>query len=153
MIQYFIGNLWLVWLIASIAFLLLELTNGDFYIICFALGALASIVCAAVGAPFWAQVLVWATASVLCILFVRPSLVKRLHGAVKERKSNADALIGKQGRVVETISANGFGYVRIDGDEWRSVAADGMEIPKDALVEVVARESIVLTVKLINQNS
>ena len=146
MIEYFIENLWLLWLSASIAFMLLELTNGDFYIICFALGALVSMLCAAVGLPLWVQVLVWAVASVLCIFFVRPSLVKKLHGKEKERKSNADALIGKQGTVIETIEAGGHGYVKIDGDEWRSVSADNTEIAKGAMVTVLSRDSIVLTV-------
>ena len=63
MVQYFIDNLWLMWLIASIAFMLLELTNGDFYIICFAFGALISMVFAALGLPLWVQVLIWAIAS------------------------------------------------------------------------------------------
>lgn len=146
MIQYFIENLWLVWLIASIGLLLLELTSGDFYIICFSFGAIVALLSALVGLPLWMQVLVWAVCSVLCILFVRPPLQKRLHGSMKERKSNADALIGKQGTVIETIPAGGHGYVKIDGDEWRSLSADGQEIPAGTAVEVVSRDSIVLTV-------
>lgn len=146
MVEYFIQNLWLVWVIASIGLLLLELTSGDFYIICFAMGAVASVFCAAVGLPFWVQVLVWAVCSVLCLYFVRPSLVKRLHGKENERKSNADALVGRQGVVTETILSNGHGYVKIDGDEWRSVSADGSEIQKGTTVTVLSRDSIVLTV-------
>lgn len=150
MIEYFTENLWLAWLIASVAFMLLELTNGDFYIICFSFGALASLVAAAVGLPLWVQVLLWAVCSVLCLLFVRPPLQRKLHGSVKERKSNADALIGKRGTVIETISAGGFGYVKIDGDEWRSLSADGSAIPAGTPVEVTSRDSIVLTVATIN---
>ena len=65
MIDYFVGNMWLAWLIVSIGLLLLELTSGDFYVICFAFGAVASIVGAAIGLPLWAQVLIWAVCSVL----------------------------------------------------------------------------------------
>ena len=146
MIDYFVGNMWLVWLIVSIGLLLLELTSGDFYVICFAFGAVASIVGAAIGLPLWAQVLIWAVCSVLCLYFVRPSLVRRLHGKMNERKSNVDALVGRQGIVIETISAGGFGYVKIDGDEWRSVSSDGQEIPVGTNVTVISRDSIILTV-------
>ena len=146
MIDYFVGNMWLVWLIVSIGLLLLELTSGDFYVICFAFGAVASIFGAAIGLPLWAQVLIWAVCSVLCLYFVRPSLVRRLHGKENERKSNVDALVGRQGIVIDTITAGGFGYVKIDGDEWRSVSADGQEIPVGTTVQVVSRDSIILTV-------
>ena len=146
MIDYFVGNMWLVWLIVSIGLLLLELTSGDFYVICFAFGAVASIVGAAVGFPLWAQVLIWAVCSVLCLYFVRPSLVRRLHGKENERKSNVDALVGRRGVVIDKISAGGFGYVKIDGDEWRSVSSDGQEIPVGTNVQVVSRDSIILTV-------
>ena len=146
MIDYFVGNMWLAWLIVSIGLLLLELTSGDFYVICFAFGAVASIVGAAIGLPLWAQVLIWAVCSVLCLYFVRPSLVRRLHGKENERKSNVDALVGRRGVVIDKISAGGFGYVKIDGDEWRSVSSDGQEIPVGTNVQVVSRDSIILTV-------
>ena len=146
MIDYFVGNMWLVWLIVSIGLLLLELTSGDFYVICFAFGAVASIVGAAVGFPLWVQVLIWAVCSVLCLYFVRPSLVRRLHGKMNERKSNVDALVGRRGVVIDKISAGGFGYVKIDGDEWRSVSSDGSEIAQGTTVTVISRDSIILTV-------
>ena len=150
MIDYFVGNMWLAWLIVSIGLLLLELTSGDFYVICFAFGAVASIVGAAIGLPLWAQVLIWAVCSVLCLYFVRPSLIRRLHGKENERKSNVDALVGRRGVVIDKISAGGFGYVKIDGDEWRSVSADGQEIPVGTTVQVVSRDSIILTVDTIH---
>ena len=150
MLEYFTTNIWLLWLIASLALMTLELTSGDFYIICFAFGALASIIAALIGLPFWVQVLVWVCASLLCLFFVRPPLVKHLHGNMKERKSNVDALIGRQGKVIETIPQGECGYVKIDGDEWRSVSADGQEIPAGTNVTVTSRDSIILTVDVIH---
>ena len=146
MLTFFSTNLWLLWLIVSLACLVIELSSGDFYFICFSLGALVSIIFAACDAPFIAQLLSWVIASVLCLVFVRPSLVKRLHNR-KERRSNADALIGRSCKVTETIPADGYGYVQIDGDQWRSVSADGTEIPAGTTVSVVSRDSIVLTVR------
>lgn len=146
MLTFVYTNLWLFWLIVSLACLIIEVSSGDFFFVCFALGALASLVCAIFDVPFIAQLLVWVVASIFCLVFVRPSLVRRLHDK-KERKSNADALIGRTGTVTETIPANGHGYVQIDGDQWRSLSADGIEIPIGANVTVVSRDSIILTVK------
>lgn len=135
----------LLWTIVFFGCLIIELSSGDFYFVCFALGAIASLIAAACDVPLLYQLLVWAVASVICLVFVRPSLVKRLHNR-KERKSNADALIGRTGTVTETIPANGHGYVQIDGDVWRSISADNVEIPKGTTVTITDRESIVLTV-------
>lgn len=143
--DYIYHNLWLLWLIWSVVCLLSELTSGDFYLVCSSIGALAAMVGALLGLPFWGQVFLWVAASLVCILFLRPPLLKRMHGKA-ERKSNADALIGRRGTVIETIPAGGHGYVKIDGDEWRSVSADGAEIACGTTVTVVSRESIVLTV-------
>lgn len=146
MIDYIIANLWILWLIVSFVCLIIELSSGDFYFVCFSFGALVALITAAVGLPFWGQVLVWAVASVLCILFVRPPLVRKLHDGTQERKSNADALIGKHGKVVEAIPTGGSGYVKIDGDEWRSVSDAAAGIPVGTDVIVVSRDSIILKV-------
>ncbi len=146
MANYFIGNLWLVWLIISIVCVIIEMTSFDFFVTCFAIGALGAMVGAIVGLPLWMQIVVWAVISVLSIMFIRPVLTSHIHASDDKRVSNADALIGRTGTVIETIAADGFGYVKIDGDEWRSVAADGMEIAKGERVEVISRDSIILTV-------
>lgn len=145
MLTYFYTNLWLLWLIVSFVCLIVELSSGDFYFVCFALGALVSIIFATFDAPFIAQLLAWVIASVLCLVFVRPSLVRRLHNKA-ERKSNADALIGRQAKVTEVIPADGYGYVQIDGDLWRAVSADNAEITVGTIVKVIERNSIILTV-------
>ena len=145
MIQYVIENLWLLWLIVSIVCLTLELTSGDLYMICIAMGALIGMACGIADMPFWVQVLVTAVASVACIVFVRPSMVRHLHNK-EERNSNADALVGQQGVVTDTIPSNGYGYVKIAGDQWRSVSHDKTPIETGCKVTVVSRESTILTV-------
>ena len=141
------NNLWLAWIVVSIVCLIVELNSGDLYFICFAIGALVSMVFDLCGAPLWLQVLFWALASMLCLFFVRPSLVARLHNK-HERQSNADALIGVTGVVSADVPASGYGYVKIAGDEWRSISASGEAIPKGSSVTVVSRQSTILTVKI-----
>ena len=150
MIQYFTSNLWLIWVIISIVCLILELSSGDFFILCFAIGAAVSAIFAGCGASLTLQIIVFAVVSALSLLLVRPALVKKLHKPNRERLSNAEAMIGQQGRVSETIDADGYGRVAIDGDDWKARSADGSAINKDIRVRVVKMDSIILTVEPID---
>ena len=146
MIDYFAQNLWQMWALISVACLILELTNGDFFIMCFAIGAAITTVLSAFGIGFYTGLVVFAAASVLTIFFVRPTVLKHLHRNGHTRASNADALNGRIGRVSETIEENGYGRVAIDGDDWKAVSLSGNRIEKGNRVKVVGRESIILTV-------
>ena len=147
MIDYFAANLWQLWVLVTVVCLILELTSGDLFILCFSIGALVTAVLSAFGLGFYGQLAVFVVASVLSLLFVRPSLVRRLHGRKKERLSNADALIGRIGRVSESIEQGGYGRVAIDGDDWKAVSSDGTYVPMGQNVRVVGRESIIITVE------
>lgn len=139
-------TIWLVWLGIGLGCLLLELASGDLYLLNFAIGAVFALGSAVIGAPLWLDITLWIAVSLLCLAFVRPPLLKKLHGDLPDKKSNADALIGRTGTVTENIVAGGYGYVRIDGDEWRSVAKEGNTFAKGETVTVVGRDSIILTV-------
>lgn len=147
MIDYFAANLWQLWILVVILCLLLELTSGDFFILCFAIGAIITAVISAIGVGFYGQLAVFVIASVLSIFFIRPPLLKRIHGKRSERPSNADALMGRIGRVSEAIEQNGYGRVAIDGDDWKAVSSDGSYIPLGQNVRVVGRESIIIEVE------
>lgn len=147
MIAYLLVHPWLVWLAIAIVCLILEITSGDFYVTCFAIGAVAAIIPAGIALPLWVQILVWAIASVLSIYFIRPYLLRKIHPKSRQRKSNADALIDRIGLVTDAIAPNGYGYVKIDGDSWRSHTADGSAVDAGTHVKVVARDSIILTVE------
>ena len=43
MIEYFADNLWQMWTLIAIVCLIVELTNGDFYVMCFSIGALLTV--------------------------------------------------------------------------------------------------------------
>ena len=103
MIQYFTSNLWLIWVIISIVCLILELSSGDFFILCFAIGAAASAIFAGCGASLTVQIIVFAVVSALSLLLVRPTLLKKLHKPQRERLSNAEAMIGQVGRISEPV--------------------------------------------------
>lgn len=146
MIEYLTSNLWLVWTLICVLALILEVSSGTFYLMCFAIGAACSIIISLVDTPFWLQVLVFAIASAVCVFCVRPFAIKYLHPNHADRISNADALIGREGLVIEPISPEKPGYVKVDGDEWRAVTKDGSSIAKGSTVKIIARDSIIVTV-------
>lgn len=148
MIDYLFQNLWLVWAIVTFACLILELSSGDFYVTCFAIGALVTIIPAAMECPLWLQIVVWALCSVLSIWFVRPHLLKALHRGADARKSNTDALIGQVGEVSQTIVVGGFGRVKLDGDDWKAEAPHiAVNLSVGTKVRVCGRNSIILSVE------
>jgi membrane protein implicated in regulation of membrane protease activity len=146
MVEYFTSNLWLFWVIICVICLILEVSSGTFYIMCFAIGSIFSVAASLIDVPFWGQVVVFAVFSALSIFCVRPLAIKYLHRGEDKRASNVDALIGRVGTVIDAIEAGGSGYVKIDGDEWKAVTQDGLAIAKGNKVKVVSMDSIVVTV-------
>ena len=146
MIEYFLANMWQVWAIVAIVCLILELSSGDFFIICFSIGAVFSILGAAIGLSIYWQIFIFAVFSLLSVLFVRPVALRWLHKNEPNRASNADALLGRTGKVTEAIPADGNGYVQIDGDLWKAVTS-GADIPVGTTVRVVGRESTIVSVE------
>ena len=147
MIQYISENLWQLWAVIAFICLILEMTSGDFFLMCFAIGG---VVTAALSpfTGFYAQLGIFAVVSVVCLFTVRPVVLRWFHRNDSDRVSNADALLGREGRVREVIETDGYGRVAIDGDVWKAKSADGTAIPEGTYVEVVNRESTIITVKV-----
>lgn len=143
---------WHLWLIGAILLALCELLTAGFGIICFAIGAvLSSIVSAFLPDSLSWQLVAFIVGSVLSLIFVRPIALKYLNRKPsKQLKTNADALIGRRGRVSEPLcAATGTGRVLVDGDDWKAVELNGGDIALGVEVEVVERESIVLKVRAV----
>lgn len=147
MIDYFSQHLWQLWTLIGVICLILELTSGDFFIMCFSIGAFITAVASAFVPSFIGQIIVFAVASLLCLLFVRPLALKYFHRKDEDRPSNVDAMVGRKGVVTETIEAGGFGRVKIDGDSWKACGENDEAIGKGERVEVVAINSTIITVK------
>ena len=147
MIEYFFANMWQIWAIVAVVCLILELSSGDFFIICFSIGAVFAVIGAAVGLNIYWQLALFAIFSLLSVLFVRPVALRYLHKNEPNKPSNADALLGRTGRVTEAIKPEQNGYVKIDGDMWRAVSTSPIEIPAGTTVRVVGRKSTIITVE------
>ena len=147
MIEYLLNNMWQVWGIIAVLCLILELSSGDFFIICFSIGAVFAIIGAIVGLNVYWQIFIFAVFSLLSVLFVRPVALRWLHKNDPNRASNADALIGRTGKVTEAVPVGGNGYIQIDGDLWKAVSSSSTDIPVGTTVRVVGRESTIVSVE------
>ena len=146
MIDYLAQHLWQMWAVVAVVCLILELTAGDFFIICFSIGAVFAAISAALGGGIYVQLLVFAVFTLISLFWVRPFAQKYLHKNEDVRVSNADALLGRQGRVVETVKAGGYGRVQIDGDVWKAVTRGQEDIPEGETVKVTGRESTIIEI-------
>ncbi len=151
MIEYLAQHLWQMWTVIAVVCLILELTAGDFFIICFSIGAIFASITAALGGNIYWQLMVFAVFTLISLFWVRPFAQRYLHKGEDNRVSNADALLGRQGRVVETVKADSYGRVQIDGDFWKAVTNETADIPEGTNVRVVSRESTIITVETITQ--
>ena len=137
------------WLIAAIVLVIVEILTAGFGSICFALGAALAALAAGLGVDsiVW-QIAIFVVVSLLTFIFLRPVVMRFLDKKSKDVKTNADAIIGRKGVVSERIDASQHtGRVAIDGDDWKAVSEDGAIIEKGDDVEIIKRDSIIVTVR------
>lgn len=139
---------WHIWIIVALCFFIVEIFTSGFAVACFSVGAVAASVSSAFSASLLWQILLFALFSFLAFVFIRPLILKFFFKEKAGGKTNADALVGKRGKVSADIDpGTGSGRVAIDGDDWKAVSADGTFIAKGTTVEVLNIDSIILTVK------
>lgn len=138
---------YVIWLIVAIFFTVLEIFTAGFAVLCFGIGAVfASVV--SCFAELNGQILAFVIGSALSFVTVRPFVLRFLSKREKNVKTNVDALIGRRGVVSETIDpAQHTGRVAIDGDDWKAISEMGDCIEKGTSVEIVNRDSLIITVK------
>ena len=141
------NHMWQLWAVVAVLCLIMELTSGDFFIVCFSIGAVFSIIGALAGLNIYWQIVLFVAFSLLAIFTVRPVAIRYLHKNEPNKPSNADALLGRKGRVTEAIPAGGSGYVQIDGDQWKAVSPSGRNVPVGTTVHVVGRKSTIVEVE------
>lgn len=141
-------EIWHFWVILAIVFVIIEVFTNGFAVACFSFGCLAAAICSACELSATWQILAFAVISGLAFVTIRPLVLKLLFRNRPEVRTNADAIIGRSARVSERIDpVAGTGRVAIDGDDWKAVVADDSVIEVGTIVEIVSRESVILTVK------
>ena len=137
------------WTIIGIVGFIVEIFTPGFFAASIGIGAFFAAVASMFTDVVEYQMIAMAAGSLLAFLTIRPIWTRYL-ARTKDVKTNADALIGRVGVVSEDInSSSNTGRVAIDGDDWKAVSEDNSPIEAGSHVEVLKRDSIVLTVKSI----
>jgi membrane protein implicated in regulation of membrane protease activity len=128
-------NAWAVWFGAAAALALAELLSMDFVLLMLGLGLAGGGVADLIGAPLPLQILVAVVVAMGTLVFVRPSVVRRLHGGPELTTGHA-ALVGRTALVTEQITAHG-GQVKLAGEIWTARPYDeSLVIPAGSTVDV-----------------
>ena len=116
---------WHLWSLAGIALLVLEVFTTGFILGIFGVACFAGTLAALVGAGLGVQLLSFAAASALLAFTIRPLFLH--YGVTRDAsaRTNVQALIGQQGRVLEAILPDQPGRVKVGGEDWLAVAANG----------------------------
>lgn len=113
---------WLIWLVAAGVLLVAEMFSLQLVLVMFSVGALASSAAAALGVNLLAQSLLFAGVSIICLVFVRPLVLRWLGRHSGNTKTGIDALIGGAAVVLQPVDEL-RGLVKLSGEEWSAQSA------------------------------
>lgn len=126
----------LIWMIAGLALLIVELVVGSFFLMWIGAGALLTALLAVFVPTAWVQWLFFALSSLVLLLATRP-LARSIHGRVT-LPSNVDSLKGQEAVVLEEINRQqNTGRVRVHSDEWRARSAEVIPPGQHVIIEGV----------------
>ncbi len=134
---------WIVWLVLTFAFVIIETSTSALVSIWFCAGSVVALVFSFFfPTVFFGQILVFAIVSVACLLLLRPIAHARVKLPVTP--TNADINIGKIAHVITEIQPDQNGRVHVDGLDW-SARSDTV-LPVGARCRVVALDGVKLVV-------
>lgn len=135
------------WGVMTLVFLLVEAMTPQLLSVWFAVGSLAALGSAALGAPVWVQILVWLAVSAAALFAMRP--ISRRFRQRGEERLNANRIIGRHGIVVQTIDpSRAEGQIRIDGVLWSAKCEGEEPIAEGVRVKVLRIEGVKALVRV-----
>ena len=141
---------WHIWVIIALVFVIIEIFTTGFAVMCISFGCLFGAAVSLFELDVKWQLLAFAVGTVLAFLTVRPLVYKFFYKKGQEVKTNAEALVGRRAIVTERVGDEMHpGRVKVDGDDWKAISLDAEPIEVGETVEIMAINSIIVTVKKI----
>jgi membrane protein implicated in regulation of membrane protease activity len=142
-------SLWQVWVIVGIVLLIMELFTPGFFVACLGIAFLVTAIPAFFGGNVQLQIIVFSLANIVIFLALRPLLLKVLSPDKHATRTNADALIGRDGIVSEKIDPDTYsGRVKVGGEDWRAISNSGEAIGAGQKITVTKVDGAKLFVDL-----
>ena len=131
----------IVWLVLIVLFLIAEAATVSMVSTWFAGGALAALIIAFLHGPFWLQLLVFFTVSIVLLALLRPMVRKFFQP--KLVKTNADSLVGTVCLVVEDIdNLASTGRVKVGDVTWSARSEGGAPISAGKQVKILKIQGV-----------
>lgn len=140
---------WQIWLIAAALLAAIEVMTTSFFMLWFAIGAVAAGVAALVGAELAIQGSVFVLVSLLLVLFTRPLISKFVKLKDDDAKTNLEGLPGRNCVALEDFNRGlgNHGLVKLGGDIWSAISINDQIITKGDQLKVVRVEGVKLIVE------
>ena len=141
----------IVWLLAVIVFLVVEISTVTLTSIWFAAGALASLIVAMFGGSFIVQIIAFIIVAFGLLYATKPWATKFID--TKKENTNADRAIGEKIRVLERVSnLDQTGRAIVHGQEWTVRTEDDKTIIEQGeLVRVLRIAGVKLIVERVEE--
>ena len=136
---------WIWLLLALLAFVLELATPSALISIWFSVGALFAALSAYVYPNFTFELTVFMGVSALSFAYFRPIFSKVFK--INKQATNADRLIGYEGRLSEEVTPEKWGALNVSGIRYSVISEDNKTLKKDTWVKVVALAGAKLVVK------
>ncbi|MDR2401212.1 MAG: NfeD family protein [Deferribacteraceae bacterium] len=135
------------WVAVAVFFLLAEVFTFHLVALWFFLSALLMVLLTLIfDIPHLLQIALFLTIAILLLLFTRPFTVKKLN--VGKAKTNVNALWGMNAVVIKKISKYERGEIKVGGQIWGAVSADGGEIGEGSEVIIERIEGVKAVVRI-----
>lgn len=139
-----------LWLAVAIILFILEIITPGFVLANFGVAAIGSALAAWMGAGLEMQIAVFAMLCIVSFITVRPILKRSVLRSTPPTPTGVDALVGREATVSEDIPGGlELGRVQVDGDSWRAIEVNRLQLSKNTLVRILAVDSTTLTVEKI----
>lgn len=136
----------LIWVGILIVLIIAEAATVNMISIWFAVGSLAAIVAASLGAQIWLQVLLCLLTGSILLLFTRKWALERVNA--KRVHTNLDRVIGEVGVITETVeNIQGTGTVKVQGKLWTARSQSGEKISVNVSVKILRIDGVKLWVE------
>ena len=116
----------LIWILAAVGLAVAELFTTSFFLIMFALGAVAAAAAAALDAPVSVQAIIFVIVSLIATLGVRPEL-RRHFGRDAGEPTPVAEIAGSEAIVLERVDDRA-GMIKIDGEYWQARALESGQV-------------------------
>jgi len=136
---------WVLWLVAGLLLVGVEVHTQAFFAIFLALGAFAATIVTALGVDLWIGALVFAAVACAGTLLLRPALKRfsdRHLGPRLTLPGASDNLVGQRALTLDTVGDEHHpGHARLAGERWLAVTAmpGGLLAPQTQVLVIDVR--------------